>query len=90
MDAANEGEKNNDAARFGILVSSLPTILHAKDGICSAVEFGTSCKKLKQSIYGDTDKAVFKWFMGMRARNVPISGVVLQKKARDYACTLGS
>ncbi|KAH7955127.1 hypothetical protein HPB49_024645 [Dermacentor silvarum] len=53
------------------------------------MERGTDGKKLKSSIYADVDKAVFRWFMDMRARNVRMSGAVLQQKARDYACILG-
>lgn len=92
LDAVAAGEKKKDvAARFGIPASSLSTILNAKDSIRSAVEAGTSGKKkkLKQSTYADVDKAVYTWFMDMRARNVPISGAVLQQKAKDYACILG-
>lgn len=92
LDAVSRGEKKKDvAAKFGIPASSLSTILNAKDAIRSAVERGTDSKKkkLKSSTYADVDKAVFTWFMDMRARNVPISGAVLQQKARDYGCILG-
>lgn len=92
LDAVAAGEKKKDVAgRFGIPASSLSTILNAKDAIRGAVQAGTSGKKkkLKQSTYADVDKAVFTWFMDMRARNVPISGAVLQQKAKDYACILG-
>lgn len=92
MDAVAAGEKKKSvAARFGIPASSLSTILNAKDAIRSAVEAGTGGKKkLKPSTYADIDKAVvFAWFMEVRDRNVPISGAVLQQKAKDYTCILG-
>ncbi|KAG0411112.1 hypothetical protein HPB47_011753 [Ixodes persulcatus] len=91
LDAVTAGEKKDVAARFGILASSLSTILNVKDAIRRAVEAGTSGKKkkLKRSTYADVDKAVFTRFMDMRARNVPISGAFLQQKAKDYACILG-
>ncbi|KAH6928565.1 hypothetical protein HPB50_016995 [Hyalomma asiaticum] len=63
-----------------------------KDAIRSAMEHGTDSKKKKSqsSTYADVDKAVFTWFMDMRARNVPISGAILEQKARDYACILAA
>lgn len=92
LDAVSEGERKKDvAARFGIPASSLSTILGSKDAIRNAMKAGTSSKKkkLKSSTYPDVDKAVFTWFLDMRAQNVPISGAVLQQKARDFACILG-
>lgn len=84
-DAVAAGNKKDGAGRFGISASSLSTILKAEDAFRSAVQAGTSGKKLKHSTYADVDT----WFMDMRARNVPISGAVLQQKAKDYACILG-
>lgn len=92
VNAVSAGEKRKDvAARFNIPASSLSTILHSKDSIRDAVESGTSSKKkrLKTSTYADVDKAVFTWFLDTRARNVPISGAILQQKAKDFACILG-
>ncbi|KAH6935351.1 hypothetical protein HPB50_005233 [Hyalomma asiaticum] len=93
LGAVSAGEKRKDvAAKFGIPASSLSTILNAKDAIRSSVQHGTDSKKkkkLKSSTYAGVDKAVFTWFMDMRARNVPISSALLQQKARDYACILG-
>ncbi|KAH7932899.1 hypothetical protein HPB49_004671 [Dermacentor silvarum] len=91
LDAVSGDQKKKDvAAKFGIPASSLSTILNAKDAIRSAVARGTDGKKkLQSSTYADVDTAVFAWFMDMRARDVPISGAILQQKARDYACILG-
>ncbi|KAH7948778.1 hypothetical protein HPB49_002148 [Dermacentor silvarum] len=69
LDGVSGGQKEKDvAAKFGIPASSLSTILNAKDAIHSAVERGTDGrKKLKSSTSADVDKAVFTWFMDMRA-----------------------
>ncbi|KAH6933436.1 hypothetical protein HPB50_014814 [Hyalomma asiaticum] len=74
-----------------VTTSSLSTILSAKDSIHEAAESGTSSKKkrLKKSTYADVDKAVFTWFLDTRARNVPISGAILQQKAKHFASILG-
>lgn len=92
VNAVSAGEKKKDvAARFNIPASSLSTILSAKDSIREAAESSTGAKKkrLKKSTYADVDKAVFTWFLDTRARNVPISGAILQQKAKDFACILG-
>ena len=31
------------------------------------------------------DTAVFKWFLNLRSQNVPLSGAIIQGKARQYA-----
>ncbi|XP_037518472.1 tigger transposable element-derived protein 4-like [Rhipicephalus sanguineus] len=92
VNAVSADEKKKEvAARFNIPASSLSTILSAKDSIREAAESGTGSKKkrLKKSTYTYVDKAVFTWFLDTRARNVPISGAILQQKAKDFASVLG-
>lgn len=85
------GKKKDVAARFGVRPSTLSTILKHKERIFTAVSSGTSAsrKKLRASNYQDVDKAVLRWILDMRTRNVPLSGAMLQEKARDVACRLG-
>ncbi|KAH6945787.1 hypothetical protein HPB50_009945 [Hyalomma asiaticum] len=52
-------------------------------------EFNHPQTALSTSTYTDVDKAVFTWFLDTRARNVPISGTILQQKAKGFACILG-
>uniref|UniRef100_A0A224Z9W5 Tick transposon n=1 Tax=Rhipicephalus zambeziensis TaxID=60191 RepID=A0A224Z9W5_9ACAR len=89
---ASTGRKKGDiAAEFGISNSTLSTILKAKDAITSAISSGTSTKrkKLTPSAHEDLEKALYTWFLDMRAKKMPISGSVLQQKALNYACILG-
>lgn len=89
---ASTGRKKGDiAAEFGVSNSTLSTILKSKDAITSALSSGTSTKrkKLTQGAHEDLEKALFKWFLDMRAKKMPISGSVLQQKALNYACLLG-
>lgn len=93
IEAVSKGEKKKDVAiRFNIPPSTLSTILKSKEDVLKAVHSG-SCsgqrKKLKAATYGDVDEAVFKWFTDIRAKDIPVSGAVLQQKARDFACLLG-
>uniref|UniRef100_A0A224Z1D2 Tigger transposable element-derived protein 6 n=1 Tax=Rhipicephalus zambeziensis TaxID=60191 RepID=A0A224Z1D2_9ACAR len=88
---SRKGKKKDVAARFGVRPSTLSTILKHKDRIFTAVSSGTSGsrKKLRASNYQDVEKALLRWVLDMRTRNVPLSGAMLQEKARDVACRLG-
>lgn len=93
LDAVSNGEKKKDiASRYCIPPSTLSTILKAKDNLLKAASSG-ACSgkrmKLKAATFEDVDKAVFKWFTDIRARNIPVSGAVIQQKAKDFACLLG-
>ncbi|KAH9374983.1 hypothetical protein HPB48_007849 [Haemaphysalis longicornis] len=46
-------------------------------------------KKLTQPAHEDLEKAVFKWFVQTRAKEIPLSGDVVHQNALDYACLLG-
>ncbi|XP_064468534.1 tigger transposable element-derived protein 6-like [Ornithodoros turicata] len=90
--AVSRGEKKKDVALgFGIAQSSLSTILKEKEKIMSSVERGSSSqrKKVKRPSYEEIEKALFAWFMDVRARNVPVSGAMLIQKAKDFGCMLG-
>lgn len=71
--------------------AKLSTILKSKENNVSAVQSGASTqrKRLQTATFDGVDKAVFAWFMDMRARNVPLSSAVIQQKAEDFACILG-
>lgn len=84
-------KKGDIAVEFGISNSPLSTILKSKDAITSALSSSTStkCKKLTLGAHEDLEKALFKWFLDMRAKKMPIRGSVLQQKALNCAYLLG-
>ncbi|XP_040072206.2 tigger transposable element-derived protein 6-like [Ixodes scapularis] len=92
ISAVASGRKKCDvAAEHGIPASTLSTILKGKDAILRAASSGKATKKknLKTTPYEKLEEALYTWFMDMRAKNVPISGEVLQRKALCFACLLG-
>ncbi|KAK8787252.1 hypothetical protein V5799_022974 [Amblyomma americanum] len=93
INAVSSGKerKKDVAARFGVRPSTLSTILKHKERIFTAVSSGANGarKKMRASNYMDVEKAVLRWILDMRTRNVPLSGTMLQEKARDIACRLG-
>ncbi|KAG8225778.1 hypothetical protein J437_LFUL005737, partial [Ladona fulva] len=44
-----------------------------------------SRKREKDSKHSDLNHIVFEWFSSVRAENIPISGPILQEKAKDMA-----
>lgn len=88
ISAASSGRKKGDvAADFGISQSTLSTILKSKDAIAQALSSGTSAKrkKLTQAAHEDLEKALYTWFLDVRAKKMPVSGNMLQQKALGYA-----
>lgn len=84
--------KTDIAKSYGIPKSTLSGILSNKEKIISEFQSSTSSPKRKRHRSGkhdDVDSALFQWFQGARQDNVPISGLILQKKADDMASKLG-
>lgn len=44
---------------------------------------------MKAATHVDVEKALFSWFMDMRAKNMPLCGSMLQQKALNFASMLG-
>lgn len=89
--AAAGRKKGLIAEEYGISPSSLSTILKSEASISKALASGTSAqrKKTTQPAHEELDKAVYAWFCETRAKNIPISGSLIQQKALNYACILG-
>ncbi|XP_064486017.1 tigger transposable element-derived protein 6-like [Ornithodoros turicata] len=90
--AVASGRKKLDIAKdYAVFPSTLSTILKTKENILKAADQGAFAqrKRLKTSPYEEVEKAVFTWFADTRAKGIPVSGAVLQQKAKDFACILG-
>ena len=82
------------AQKYGVPRSTISTwLLPAnKEKIMAAFSSGKinlKRKNMKAGKYESLDKAVFKWFMSARSNSIPVSGLVLQEKATDFAKMLG-
>lgn len=90
--AVESGTKKGNVARdFGVSTSTLSTILSKQESIIDAVARGVkgSAKRMRAPAFEAVERAVFKWFLDTRAVNLPVSGALLQRKARDFACIMG-
>ena len=90
-----DGAKHVEAAKLfdpPLSGSTISTILKETQKIVRAYEEGSYSdkrKKMRQSDYPDLNKALSQWFRTIRTSNVPLSGPLLQEKARYFAEQLG-
>ena len=78
--------------KYGISPSTLSTFLKQKSKIEQNIDadaFGPQRKKMRTADYEEVDKAVYTWFVEMRAKNIPINGPLLCERARSFAHSLG-
>ena len=89
-----EGKKSKTAIgqEFEIAKSTVSSILKNKRKIFEAFEsstFGPDRKRLRTAAHTDIEDAFLLWFKQARSLGVPISGPILQLKARELASALG-
>lgn len=92
----NEKEKlsvRNLAERFHVGKTQISELLKDKDEIRKMwiLNSNKDLKNLKfrKTETSEIDEVVMKWFRSARAKNIPVSGVLLQEKAREIGETLG-
>ena len=73
------------AASLGVGKTQIQTIAKEKDDILRRWEAGENgerkCAKSRKCVYQDLDDTVWAWFCEARARNIPLSGPLIQEKA---------
>ncbi|KAK8777785.1 hypothetical protein V5799_020876 [Amblyomma americanum] len=65
--------------------------------IRSAVKFDkekcsldSGCKRVRQGAYKEVEEALYKWFLGARAQNLPITRSILATKAKQFALLINN
>lgn len=71
-------------------LNTISTWLNNKEKIINAVTKGKKdedeeTKNLKGGSYDRLDQAVYKYFLNVRSRNIPVNGPILKEKAMSYA-----
>lgn len=90
--SGKHGSKTEIAKQFGIVSSTLSTILKDRKRIESAFQqsqFQPQRKRIRAAKYEDIESGLLLWFKGVREKNVPVTGPVLQSKAEEIAKELG-
>ena len=81
------------AASLGVGMTQIQTIAKEKYDILRRWEAGENgerkCAKSRKCVYQDLDDTVWAWFCEARARNIPLSGPLIQEKATMLAATFG-
>lgn len=85
-----KGEKKSSVAdAYSIPRSTLSTLLKNKSDIkVKAAGKHSDAQRVREPNFEQVEKATHKWFMDVRARSIPVSGPMLQAKAKDFAFIL--
>lgn len=73
------------AKKYDLAPSTLCGILKHKTVLLNAEasdSSGSKRKNIRMSTFSEVEKILLKWFEGMRSGSIPISGNILQEKAR--------
>ncbi|KAH7980538.1 hypothetical protein HPB49_017111 [Dermacentor silvarum] len=93
INRVERGEKKSDvAAAYKIPRSTLSTILKNKADIRAKSDKrpgARGARRVRTALYEDVEAAVYKWFVDVRSRNIPVSGPMIEQKAKDLAFLLG-
>ena len=75
-DLENGASNKTVAAKFNVPRNTISTWVKNKDKILKAYEEGNSPKtrKLRTSDHDQLDRALYKWFVGVRGQGIPVSG----------------
>lgn len=87
-----EKKKKVIAQQFGIPPNTLSTIWKNKDKLLEkqgSYDSNSERKRLTTCVNIGVDEAMLKWVTTARAKNLPLSGVLIREKALDYAAALG-
>ncbi|KAH7954027.1 hypothetical protein HPB49_014986 [Dermacentor silvarum] len=85
-------EKSDVAAAYKIPRSTLNTILKNKADIRAKSDKrpgACGAQRVRTAVYEDVEAAVYKWFVDVRSRNIPVSGPMIEQKAKDLAFLFG-
>ncbi|KAH8008974.1 hypothetical protein HPB51_008545 [Rhipicephalus microplus] len=85
-------KKASVAAKYGVSDTTVSTIYKNKDKLRQQLQqdsFSLSRKRIRTSKYEDVDAALFRWFREVRAQSIPVSGPMLQQKAKSLEALSG-
>lgn len=81
------------AAEFEVGKTQIQKIVQQKEDLLKQwAEGGNSLRKYtkrRRSPYEDLDIVVWEWFVRARSKNIPVSGRLLQERAKQYSLELG-
>nr|XP_037280081.1 tigger transposable element-derived protein 6-like [Rhipicephalus microplus] len=93
INRVKRGEKKSDfVAAYKIPRSTLSTILKNKADIKAKSDKrpgARGARRRRAAVYEVVEAAVYKWFVDVRSRNIPVSGPMIEQKAKDLAFLLG-
>ena len=81
-----KGTPHKDVARmFEVPKNTLSTWKKHKEKIYENYEKGLGATRVKPEKYEAVNKAVMKWLLIMRSKNIPINGPMFKEKVQEFA-----
>ncbi len=80
------------AEKYNVSLGAVTKIMKRRDEYLSDYEDNQNKetkRKIKDNVTQQIDQAVYEWFCSQRAKNIPISGPLIQERARQIAEQLG-
>lgn len=85
----DSGERQVDVAKeYGIAPSTLSTIVKQKSKLQGETSMSGTRKRLCTGYFKEVDDAVAVWLRDLRSQNIPVSGPMIQGKAKEFAFLL--
>ncbi|KAH8033390.1 hypothetical protein HPB51_011833 [Rhipicephalus microplus] len=91
-DIDSDLKKASVAAKYDVSDTTVSTIYKNKDKLRQQLQQDSSSlsrKRIRTSKYEDVDAALFRWFREVSAQSIPVSGPMLQQKAKCLGALLG-
>ena len=87
LKAAENSSQRFAAAKFGISVGVVNSVVKRKRELECLAEMNVNpdTKRMKTNGNEELDQDVWEWFVAARSKNLPVSGPILQEKAREIA-----
>uniref|UniRef100_A0A8C4WT87 tRNA-yW synthesizing protein 5 n=1 Tax=Eptatretus burgeri TaxID=7764 RepID=A0A8C4WT87_EPTBU len=91
--ASERGKKSRElGAEFAIGKSQVNNILRRKDEYMHLFYTESPlkcCRKMPKTVNEEVNRLTYEWFLLAKDRHLPLTGTILQEKAREFAAQIG-
>ena len=86
----DKGTPQKDLAeKYSIPKNIMSTRKKTRAKILACYKKGSDLKRIKPEMYENINKALMRWLLHLRSKNIPVNGLLLKENACDFAKGLG-